>query len=399
MKSYAVNRLVSVTDGVSLAYQGFSAYKPDIDKDDYFIDNPPLFYQVYVLLLGSSFFFISACVCVIIPLSIHHYFPMIHELSEKKRHEDVKFKFHNLFWGLVQTFGIIFLAIYSYSIWHIITFGLKWDTIYYFIYPLLITGLIIVIFLGLISSFLIVPKAIKHNTLIRIPRVLYSVFGLNSDEQPTVGSWQRIVLILWQGYGVFVTVVSTVLILFSLCGILLALFVDPVTVITTVAIYISTFLSLVYAFAIIFEATDAIKRKNDSNRSKFELYLKLLLLSAVLIFLILFVIVFGFTYATIVFFAGSSDQINLFSSVGELLPIIVASGIGWLLKHELMAYFTNDSTATTTSIANHNTTTTEMKDMTLTADGKYIMHSTLRSLLLMGTKFSIFALYSIFNGY
>ena len=340
MKSYTVNRMASLSEGVSTTYQGFSAYKPDIDMDDYFIDNPPLFYQLYVFLLGTSFFLIMIFVSVVIPLSLFHYFPVIHQLSERKRHKNVKFKFHNLFWGLVLTFGAVFLALYAFSIYHISTFGLKWDTRYSFIYPMLICGLIALIFIGLLSSFIIVRKAIEHNTLVKIPRLLYTVFGLSlPNKQPVQGSLQRIVLILWQGYGVFVTVVATILIVFSLCGIMLALFVDPVEVITTVAIYASTFLSLVYAFAIVFEVTDAIRRKSDDTKSKFEWYLKLFLLLIVLILLILFVMIFGFTYATIVFFAGSSDQINLFSSVGELLPVILASAIGWILRHEFITYF------------------------------------------------------------
>ena len=51
---------------------------------------------------------------------------------------------------------------------------------------------------------------------------------------------------------------------------------------------------------------------------------------------------FGFIYAKLYFFPGSSIQLDVFSSVGELIPIIIASAIGWTLKNQLSRYVEND---------------------------------------------------------
>ena len=365
MKSYAENRLISISEGVTISSQGFSAYKPDVNTDDYFIYNPRLlFYQTYVILLGVSFTLIVVFVGISVPITILEQYSFLCELAEKEKRQDIRFRFHNLFWSVVLTLGCIVIAAYAFAIWHIYIFGLRWNTTYRFIYPMFICGLIAVFFAGVFSALLVVRRVKKDGTLIRIPRLLYSIFGLNPDKPPDKGSAQRLVLIGWQAYGVFVTEVSVILIAFSFCGILLALFVDPIQVITSIAIYATTFLCLVYAFGIVFELHDGIRKKPDKSiKSRIRLYLKLFVLLVVFMLLIIFVIMFGFTYAAIVLFAGSADNLDIFTTFGDLFPVILASLIGWILRNEFLKYFDNaDTSSTGKAVETAEPVTDEMPD-------------------------------------
>ena len=317
------------------SFQGFSAYKPDKDKDDYFIDNPVLIYKAYVLLLGAALFIAIVLVGVSVPLLISEYYPLLHELSKQEK-RNMKFKLQHLLWGFLLTLGLSVFFTYIFALWHIATFGLQWKTVYSFIYPMFLTGLVIIPIMAVMSSIILVSRASKDNTFVSIPLLLYSIFGGDSSK--------RWILIFWQGFGVFVTIVISVLSIFFLCGILLALFADPVQVITFLAIYISTFLCIVYTFAFVFKTTDKIiNQKVDSTKSRLTSYWKLFFSIVAMVLITLFIVIYGFIHATIVFFSGSGDQLDLFSSVGELIPVIIASAIGWALKNQLSRYVDNDT--------------------------------------------------------
>ena len=199
-----------------------------------------------------------------------------------------------------------------------------------------VTGLVILPIVAVMSSIILVSRASKDNTFVSIPLLLYSIFGGDSSK--------RWILIFWQGFGVFVTIVISVLSVLFLCGILLALFADPVQVITFLAIYISTFLCIVYTFAFVFKTTDEIiNQKDDSIKSRLTSYWKLFFSIVAMALITSFIVIYGFIHATIVFFSGSGDQLDLFSSVGELIPVIIASAIGWALKNQLSRYVDNDT--------------------------------------------------------
>ena len=202
-------------------------------------------------------------------------------------------------------------------------------------------------------------KATKKNSLIVIPPLLYLIFCLSPKKQLAV---RPAIQILWQGIAFFVIESSLSMMAFFTCGILLTLFVDPVQVITNVAIYVATFLCVVYAFGIVFELTDEFKIKGNINAaSRISFCLKMFIMVFILFLVVLFVIIFGFTYAFIVFFAGSTDQLNLFSSIGELLPIVIASVVGWGLRHQFQTYV-NQAKMDSTTNRPILSTTTEMED-------------------------------------
>ena len=363
LKSYAENRYSTVLEGVTISSQGFSTYRPNnTTRDDYFINNPPLFYQLYVFLLGVSFVSITALICISFPFLLLQQYPKLHKLSNIKKNEKSRLKFRNLFWGMVLALGCFTLGVLIFAAWHVYSFGLQWETVYSFIYPMMIIGLVIVYFYSFVWAVVVTIKATKKNSLIMIPPLLYLIFCLNPKKQPVVGSVHILIQILWQGIAFFVIESSLSTVAFCTCGILLALFVDPVQVITNVAIYVTTFLCVVYAFGIVFELTDELKIKGNINAaSRIPFCLKIFVLVFILFLVVLFVIIFGFTYASIVFFAGSTDQLNLFSSIGELLPIVIASVVGWGLRHQFQTYV-NQAKMDSTTNRPILSTTTEIED-------------------------------------
>ena len=144
-----------------------------------------------------------------------------------------------------------------------------------------------------------------------------------------------ILQILGNFFAVFVIEISVSMVAFFSCGILLSLFVDPVQVITYVAIYVAAFVCVAYAFGYLFEFIDATSQSQNCLKITIKIAIKVLLL----IWIVISVMIFGFTYASIVFFADTRDQLNLFSSVGKLIPVAIAAVAGWGLKDQLQIYF------------------------------------------------------------
>ncbi len=292
---------------------------------------------MYPILLAVSFVSITALISVSFSFLLLQQYPLLHELSNIKKNEKSRLKFRNLFWGMVLALGCFTLGVLIFAAWHIHSFGLQWETVYSYIYPMIIVGLVIVYLKSFFWAVVVTIRSTKSNTLIMIPPLLYLIFCLSPKKQSAVRS---VIQIFWQGIAVFVIESSLSTVAFFTCGILLALFVDPVQVITNVAIYVATFLCMVYAFGIVFELTDELKIKGNINAAyRIPFCLKIFITVFILFLVVLFVIIFGFTYASIVFFADSNDQLNLFSSIGELLPIVIASVVGWGLRHQFQIYF------------------------------------------------------------
>ena len=256
------------------------------------------------------------------PSLISVFYPLIKKLSEKEKNGNEKFKFQHLLWAFLISLGIATSFTYIYSIWHIFTFGLHWNSAYVFIYPLFMIGLIAILYMAMMYSIILVSKASREKTLVSIPPLLYYVCFGNSCKQCA--------LIFWQIYGIFIFLVSSNLLAVFTCGILLAFFADPVQVISFLAIYLSTFLCLFYSIAFVFKLTDdiLIEKKPKSNA-------KPILCSELIFFYNIngsdnSVVVSGFIHATIVFISGTNN--SLFFSIGELMPAIFAPAIGWSLR-------------------------------------------------------------------
>ena len=287
--------------------------------------------------MGLSLFFIVTITIILVPKLLYHNYQRFYTWTLQKKTEEQAFRFRNFLWGSVSVLGFFNLGSFIYELYHVVTFGLQWKTRYSFIYPLLITGALLIFAFAVAAVIAIIKKANDEDILIEIPRLFYILACQTKNSKRW--SFRKATLIVWQGIGVWIVVVSSVSISFFLCGILLVLFVDTVEVITNIAIYLSVALCGILTFSAVYEMTDKV---HSDNRSKCVAYLNFGFKLIVFILIILFIGIFGFTYATIVFFSGGDDELGIFSSVGELIPILLVPAIGWILKKELGKYYYED---------------------------------------------------------
>ena len=332
-------------NGVSVSTQGFSTYQPNDTDEHYFINNPLWSYRIYVPLLGVCFLSITL-LTLFFPCYLLQKYPLLHKLSNLEENEKFRFKFRNLFWGTVLTLGLFTLGVLGFAIWHIVTFGWKWDTANPFIYRTIIGGIVIVY----VYSF---AWAVGLTIRAKIKKNLIRMIHCPKEQPETVGCGCGCLQILGNIFAVYVIELSVSMVAFFSCGILLALFVDPVQVINYVAIYVAAFVCVAYAFGYLFEFINELKTKDDKCIICAKITIRLLFL-----FLVdTFIIIFGLTYASIVFFADTDDQLNLFSTISGLLPVAIATVAGWGLKHQFQTYFKQaqsepSSDATASSDAN-----------------------------------------------
>lgn len=335
LKSYAELREPELTS----MSQGYCAYKESTSSDDYFLYNPERSYRYYVFFLGVSLISLVTMTAMLIPAAVLKQYKTLHDLATEPRTDNQHFRFRNLLCGFISVLAFFVLGVTVYGIHHTVTFGLHWKTEHSFIYPMIITGALLFPCLGAVAAFFIVKWANDSNLLIPIPRLLYGLTGiLHPTETPPIGYHQKVVLLIWQGIGVWVVMLSAVSASFFLCGILLGFFVDPIQVISTLGVYASVALGVALTFARVFEKTDAINEQRNSKKPIFVAYTKFIFECVIFALALVFVGIFGYTYITIVFFTSGKDNFGLFSSFGELLPFVLVSVITWTLRNELTKY-------------------------------------------------------------
>ena len=230
---------------------------------------------------------------------------------------------------------------HGYVAYHILTFGLKWKTSYSFIYPMFIAAIFVIHVLSVATAVKIGRHFYLKNILVNLPRSLY-VFFLRCCSGTDEGKVQRVIFAIWHGLAVWGAMTVGSFSSIFLVGIVMALFVDPVQVIVTLAIYINVCLCAVIAFASVFETTDKISGKGKTPKRRCVAYLKFVFECILFVITLLFIAMFGYTYATIVFFAGGSYS-ELFSSFGELFPVLLFSAITWVLRKEINKYRTSET--------------------------------------------------------
>ena len=312
LKSYAEKRFSSIEGGVEPSSQGFSACKPDLDKDDYFNNNPK--YQTNVI-----FFLIAVIIAVTVstlaPALICSYYPIILKLSQRKKKKNESFKPLHLLWALMLTMDLAAVLCFIFSIWHIYTFGLNWKSMYRFIYPIFIGVYILIAAIALISACLLVSRANRDNTLMSVPLLLYYVCCGKYNS--------RWVLLYWHWLGVFVVIVSTSFSSGFSCGILLALLVDPIQVVAILATYLGTFACILYSIAFVFKMTDDILEQRSNAELRLNLCWKLFFAILAMVLITLLIIIYGFIHATIVYISGGA------SFIGSLIAPIFSPAFGW----------------------------------------------------------------------
>ena len=355
MKSYAENRKSTIEDGPDPGSRGFSTYVKSGDNDVYSIiveDNNRfnVIENYYSLFTGLSYVAVLVFVFIASSTKIDQYYPTLHQLSVRNKVSNEKFKFRNLMWGILFMLVFIIVGIYFVLIWKYVTFGRKWKTSNHnFVFPIFLGVYSILPILTMIASLVLASKAWRKKTMIALPALLYNVMGARSPENGHCGSndsiKQQRIQFIWQVIGNFIFITAASAFSVFVLGILLALFVDPTRVITLSALYVCVMFFVVIFFAYIFEMREKIGTNQRTKRSScFRLCIMLLalVLSANIL------IMYGYTYSTLVFFKSDDDKFDLFTSIGQLIPIILTSAIGWVLKKELALYSLTDEDYTET---------------------------------------------------
>ena len=336
LKSYAEIRSSSVSGGIEGNSQGFSAYKPDVSKDDYSLYNAGIIYDLYIPSLATSLVFLGITTLLAIIAVIWKKYEKIHNLAVQPKADNQKFHFKNLFCGLVSALmaSLIFTAIYE--LYHIFAIGIHLKIMFGFFYWM-VFGLAILLFISAaIAAFFIVHRASEENIMIPIPRLLYYLPCMYHRPMtpPPQNSFQRKVLVIWQLIAVWVIIESAVVFSFYTCGILLAVFVDPLGVVSTLAIYVSAALCGAVALATLFEKTDKIHGEPNNWKS----YLLPILQIAFFLLAFTFIILFGYTYAAIAIVYVNNEDTGVFSLTGELFPIFFLPFISWWIRREVKKY-------------------------------------------------------------
>ena len=123
--------------------------------------------------------------------------------------------------------------------------------------------------------------------------------------------------------------------------VLLAMLVDPIQIlINAVVNHYALFLFFVYMIATVFELHDGF-RKTTNKKIQYIISSSLKLIFLVILFVALrLAIEYWYIYFGMFFFTGRINHFDKFFSIfGEFFPVILASVIGWIFRHELLKYF------------------------------------------------------------
>ena len=257
--------------------------------------------------------------------------------SEKPKKKTQRFRFKSLFWAIISTLFLVIIMVVVSDVIEISKFGITWNSTLTSIYYLVIVGLALSIFLcGVISTVIVGTK--KRVNLIALPNIL-----LCSRSKP-LNQCQKNAIIFYQWIGSFaILFTSAVVVSIHGTGIVIAALANPLQVLSTVATFVVALFYLTYAFADIY----------DHYEDMFNVFYK----SQVLFFIfrgvthalvILFVILFSYTYSTAVIFIAGGNS-GVVSSIANILPIILLTFFTWLSKRELQKFVNFDSSSSNSS--------------------------------------------------
>ena len=341
MKSYAINRASTQEFGLDISQRGYSQYKSDDSShpDDFYVFGREKEYKLYIMFTTASLVSLVFFCILLVPVKIDKYYVNIHEKAISKKTSIQRYHFKSIVWAIICVFGYVLLFILGVSAYHTLTFGFNWKSEYQFFYPLIIAAVVLIAVVALIISYTIVRR--KKDSLIPIPYFIYFVLcQFDPVQEPQPKTFQYMVLSIWQIIGVWIILATSVALTFFACGMILAVFANPVEVIATLGIYICIVLLAIFAFAFLFERVEEIfgevsRAHGMSSKVRFSFQI------FVFIAAVIFIGFFGYTYITVILFVGNTNDLGLVTGFGKVVPILLVAGISWIMKNELQKYNTD----------------------------------------------------------
>ena len=292
---------------------------------------------------------------VVVPVEVDSFYVILHEKSEKNQKKDKQhFRFRSIFWAFISVLGWSTVVILGVDFHHFYDFGLNWVSRYRVGYFLIAGCAVILGIMDVITSILIVRRAYKQKVFIQLPEVIKVLLCISKDwhqdedededkRQTCQHGCQSVMSIICQFLAVIVILVSFKAISFHSCGVILAILVNPVQVIATVTIYLLVALCGIFASAFIYEKTEEILRDGKHGKTpRIRLIFQILVFVCIMIFIVLF----GYTYLTVILFIGD-DNIGVISSVAKVFPLILLTAITWVMKKELQKFAGSDNSPST----------------------------------------------------
>ena len=345
LKSYAIQRSSTLHDGVNDFVQGYSQYKINNSRDDFYVFQQEEQYRFFIFLATGSLFMLLVFCTIIIPIELDKYYVTLHEKAEERRSGEQTFLFKSIFWAFVSVFGWLIFIIAIVDIYHYLEFGATWRSEYSFYYYMILCTVVTLGTVALVSTTVIVKRAYAKKSLIELPRLISRAMCQNVQPKPEQNnkccSCANITLLVWQMIAVLIILTALSLLSFHACGVILAILANPIQVISNVAIYMIVTLCTIFSFAYIFEHTEEILAGETHGKAP-----KIHLLCEILVFicLILFIVCFGYTYLNVILFIGD-DNTGFIASFAKLLPLLVLTGVSWVMKNELNKYNTGQHSA------------------------------------------------------
>ena len=333
---------------MSIAYRGYSSYK-DLDINTFVVYGREEEYRRYIIFVAASLFALTSFCLLLVPIKIDKYYLTFQERSLKRKKKHQRFKLKSILWAFICVFGWMLFLMTVVSSYHIFSFGFQWNSIYGKIfYPVILVTSIVISIIALLVAIFIAYR--KRKNPVPIPYLFYLTFCQfqSQEDEPKPSSFQYVILFIWQVIAIWIVTISSVAITFFTCGVLLAIFANPVEVIATVGIYITVFLCAVFAFAYIFEKSEEIISEQNLLSAKVRFMFQVLVFITVIIFLCMF----GYTYLRVILLVGNINDLGLVTGVGKLIPVLSVAVISWLMKRELQKYSIEDPVNPTVSATN-----------------------------------------------
>ena len=305
-------RKSTLYDGIDPVLQGYTSYKPNIYKEDFYVFGREDIYQRYVHEMVAAILLIVIFCQIAAPIYIwRSYNHLIRKSKQGLMYPGQRFRFKSIMWATVTALLILVIIILGFDLHHIITFGLMWNDRNKFLYYLLLPGLALVVTMNVIIAIIITRIGYKRNKLIELPNLLL---------------FKKTVIDVFFHFLFVMTELLAMLALgFHGCGIILAVLVNPVQTFATMVLSIMIILFFFFNCIYIYEKGENIEHCSDY----FEIILRIVLC----IIFVTFLALFGNIYLNVILFAGA-EKSGVVSSLAQIFPAILLTFIGWLIKKE-----------------------------------------------------------------